>query len=167
MPENSARIEGFPESVEVPLPIPGQIVVPGTSWIATAEMLPDELLWQVRTALQNQDWAAVWQILSSTPYTVYVDADKLIDDQNCCTSPVLSVRTRRNGDRIRPLGMAYEKKVQDILVDKHIPRTERDQLPLFFTTTHCVWLAGVHLDDRVRLTRETRNIVRLSIFHEA
>ena len=166
MPEDFARTEGLIESVEVPLPIPGQVAVPSTSWIATAEVLPDELLWQVHTALQHQDWAAVWQILPSTPYTVYVDADKLSDNQEYCTSPVLYVRTRRNGDRIRPLGMAYEKKVQDILVDKHIPRTERDQIPLFFTTTHCVWLAGVHLDDRVRLTRETRNIVRLSIFHE-
>jgi tRNA(Ile)-lysidine synthase len=78
----------------------------------------------------------------------------------------LCVRTRRDGDRIRPLGMAYEKKVQDVLVDKHIPRAERDQIPLFFAPTHCVWLAGVHLDDRVRLTKETRNIVRLSIFQQ-
>ena len=166
MSEDSARTEGLAESVEVPLPIPGQVTVPSTSWTATAEMLPDEFLWQVRTALQRQDWAAVWQILPSTPYTVYVDADKLSNNQEYCTSPVLYVRTRRNGDRIRPLGMAYEKKVQDILVDKHIPRTERDQLPLFFAPTHCVWLAGVHLDDRVRLTRETCNVVRLSIFQE-
>ncbi len=166
MSEDFARTEGLAESVEVPLPIPGQVAVPGTSWIATAEVLPDELLQQVRTALQRQDWAAVWQILPSTPYTVYADADKLSDNQEDRTSPVLYVRTRRNGDRIRPLGMAYEKKVQDILVDKHIPRTERDQLPLFFAPTHCVWLAGVHLDDRVRMTRETRNVVRLSIFQE-
>jgi tRNA(Ile)-lysidine synthase len=165
--EKLTRTEGLPESVEVPLPIPGQVAVPGTSWIAMAEMLPEELLQQVRIALQRQDWTAVWRILPSTPSTVYVDADKLTDSQENRTSPVLYVRTRRNGDRIQPLGMTYEKKIQDLLVDKHIPRAERDQLPLFFTTTHCVWLAGVHLDDRVCLTRETRNVVRLSIFQEA
>ena len=51
-----------------------------------------------------------------------------------------------------------------MLVDKHIPRAERDQIPLFFTAKHSVWLAGIHLDDRVRLNQETQNIVRLSIF---
>jgi tRNA(Ile)-lysidine synthase len=53
--------------------------------------------------------------------------------------------------------------VQDVLVDRHIPRAERDQIPLFFARDHCVWLAGVQIDDRVRLTSATQNIVRLSI----
>src|SRR5207237_2795264 len=123
----------------------GRVAVAGTSWIAMAEMLPDEILQQVRTALQRQDWTAVWHMLPSTRYTVYVDADQLISNQEHCSSPILRVRTRRDGDRIRPLGMAYEKKVQDVLVNKHIPRTERDQIPLFFAVAHCIWLAGVHL----------------------
>jgi tRNA(Ile)-lysidine synthase len=152
--------------MEVQLPIPGQVAVAGTSWIATAEMLPDDLLQQVRKVLEHQDWAAVWHILPATRYTVYVDADKLTSDQESHVLPILRVRTRRNGDRMRPLGMACEKKVQDILVDKHVPRAERDQIPLFFAKTHCVWLAGIHLDDRVRLTKETRHIVRLSVFQE-
>jgi len=163
--EQSGRTKALTESVEVQLPIPGRVAVAGTLWIATAEVLSDELQRQVRIALQHQDWAAVWRVLPSTRYTVYADADKLICDQEHRSS-MLCVRTRRDGDRIRPLGMAYEKKVQDVLVDKHIPRAERDQIPLFFAPTHCVWLAGVHLDDRVRLTKETRNIVRLSIFQQ-
>ena len=162
--EQSARTKAHTEPVEVQLPIPGRVAVAGTSWIATAEMLPDELLQQVCIALQRQDWAAIWHMLPSTRYTVYADTDKLIGDQEHRSPPMLRVRTRRDGDRIRPLGMACEKKVQDILVDKHIPRAERDQIPLFFAATHCVWLAGVHLDDRVRLSKETRNVVRLSIF---
>ena len=164
--EESGRTKALTEPVEVQLPIPGRVAIAGTPWIATAEMLPDELLQQVRMALQCQDWAAVWQVLPSMRYTVYVDANQLSGDQGHCSLPVLHVRTRRDGDRMRPLGMAYEKKVQDVLVDKHIPRAERDQIPLFFAATHCVWLAGIHLDDRVRLTKETRNIVRLSIFQD-
>jgi tRNA(Ile)-lysidine synthase len=60
--------------------------------------------------------------------------------------------------------MAQEKKVQDILVDNHIARSERMHIPLFFSASHCIWLAGVCLDDRVRLTEATQRIVRLSIF---
>lgn len=137
---------------EITLPIPGHVTIPGTSWTATAEIVNDE---EVYTALCTENWQSVWQLLTAQQYSVYADGN-LIGDR-------LFIRTRRAGDRLRPLGMAYEKKVQDLLVDRHIPRAERDLIPLFFSTEHCVWLAGVQLDDRVRLTPGTRKIVRLSL----
>ena len=137
------------------LPIPGSVPVPGTPWLAVAETLPGELLQKVRSALSREDWPVVWQLLPSTNDVVYVDADTI--------GPSLEVRARRPGDRIQPLGMAHEKKVQDVLVDKHIARADRSRIPLFLSASHSVWLAGVCLDDRVRLTSGTRRILRLSI----
>ncbi len=144
---------------EVKLPLPGRVRVPGTSWIATADRIPEEVLQQVYPALREQDWKRVWRILPGTRYAVYVDAAKLAAGRDAA----LLVRTRHDGDRLQPLGMRHEKKVQDVLIDKHIPREERAQIPLFFSSAHCVWLAGVHLDERVRLTSETKDIVRLAI----
>jgi len=141
------------------LPIPGHVQVPGTPWMAIAETLPHELLQEAQRALTREDWSLVWQLLPSTSNTVYVDADVVGSE----VGSNLQVRTRHPGDRIRPLGMAQEKKVQDVLVDKHIPRTDRSHIPLFFSASHCVWLAGVCLDDRVRLTNRTQHILRLSI----
>src|SRR5579884_3520631 len=140
------------ENIEVTLPIPGRVVLPGTPWLAEAEIIerPD-----VYAALQEGDWSTIWRLLASDRYTIYVDG-------NCVGRRVL-VRTRRAGDRMRPLGMAHEKKIQDMLVDQHIPRAERDQLPLFFSAQHCIWLAGVQIDDRVRLTPATRQIVRFTL----
>ncbi len=143
------------ESKEVMLPIPGQAEVPGSSWKAIAEDLPDELAESVKQALHREDWPEVWRLLPSTRHTVYLDRDVV--------GSCIWVRTRRPGDRIQPLGMTHEKKVQDVLVDNHIPRTERASIPLFFSTSHCVWLAGICLDDRIRLTARTQHIVRLSV----
>lgn len=144
---------------EVALPVPGEVAIPGTPWRAVggplAGTLPDEVLQQVREALRREDWSAVWRLLPSTRHSVYIDGGRI--------GSFLQVRTRHPGDRIRPLGMAQEKKVQDVLVDRHIPRSERANIPLFFSTSHCVWLAGVCIDDRVRLTPKTEHIVRLSI----
>ena len=137
------------------LPIPGRSPVPGTSWLAVAETLPGELLQEVRSALSREDWSAVWQLLPPTSDAAYVDADVV--------GTSLEVRVRRPGDRIQPLGMAHEKKVQDVLVDKHIARANRGHIPLFLSASHSVWLAGVCLDDRARLTSKTRRILRLSI----
>jgi len=151
------------ESAEAVLPIPGQVKVPGTSWIAKAEIIPDELVQKVKVAQQEQDWAKVWLLLATTPYKVYIDGDSIGQGDTFTVYPSLRVRTRRAGDRIQPLGMAYEKKVQDVLIDNHISRAERSQVPLFFARSHCVWLAGVRLDDRSRLTSQTQRIVGLSI----
>ena len=143
------------DNEEVVLPIPARVVVPGTAWIACAEVVSGALLQAAREALQREDWPTVWRVLDVNRYVVYVDSASL--------GAALRVRTRRAGDRMRPLGMVHEKKIQDILVDRHIARAERERIPLFFSAAHCVWLAGIAIDDRVRLSSTTREIVRLSI----
>ncbi len=113
---------------------------------------------EVRDALRQEDWPEVWRLLPSTHQMVYVDAD--------VAGSSLEVRTRKPGDRMRPLGMQHEKKMQDIFVDKHVARSERGSIPIFFSAAHCIWLAGVCLDDRARLTCKTQQIVRLAIIKE-
>src|SRR6266566_3008469 len=140
------------------LPIPGRIKVQGTPWIATAELAPAKLMAEVRDALRLEDWLEVWRLLPSTHQVVYVDAD--------VAGAYLEVRTRKPGDRIRPLGMQHEKKIQDIFVDKHVARSDRGSTPIFFSASHCIWLAGVCLDDRARLTGKTQQVVRLAIIKE-
>ncbi len=151
------------EPVGALLSVPDSVIVPGTTWIASAEPIPPDVLTHVRSALRQQNWDEVWHMLPATPECVYVDADHLWTQNQETREQVLLVRTRQAGDRMQPLGMAHEKKIQDILVDKHIPRGERARIPLFLTATHCVWLAGITLDERVRLTSMTHNIVRLTI----
>lgn len=146
---------GEERTEEIILPIPGQVEVPGTPWTAGAELLSGELLEKARQTLRREDWPAVWRLLPSSRYVVYVDADVI--------GAQLYVRTRRPGDRIQPLGMVHEKKVQDILVDNHIARTERESIPLFFSASHCIWLAGVCIDERAKLTSKTERIARLSL----
>ncbi|HEU0000497.1 MAG TPA: tRNA lysidine(34) synthetase TilS [Ktedonobacteraceae bacterium] len=140
---------------EVELSVPGEVAVPGTAWIARAEILADGLQERVKEALRCEDWTEVWHLLPLSRYVVYIDA--------ASAASVLRVRTRRPGDRLQPLGMQHEKKVQDVLVDKRIARPLRDSIPLFFSASHCVWLAGVALDERVRLTSQTERIVRICI----
>ncbi|HEY6284637.1 MAG TPA: tRNA lysidine(34) synthetase TilS [Ktedonobacteraceae bacterium] len=140
------------------LPIPGRIKVQGTPWIATAEPAPAKLMAEVRDALRLEDWPEVWRLLPSTQQVVYVDAD--------VAGAYLEVRTREKGDRMRPLGMQHEKKMQDIFVDQHVARSDRGTTPIFFTASHCIWLAGVCLDDRARLTCKTLQVVRLAIIKE-
>jgi tRNA(Ile)-lysidine synthase len=59
--------------------------------------------------------------------------------------PRLWVRGWRPGDRMQPAGMTGTKKLQDIFVDAHVPRSRRASVPVFETPAGIVWVAGLRL----------------------
>ncbi len=73
----------------------------------------------------------------------------------------LEVRTRRPGDRFVPLGMAAPVKLKDFLISQHVPRCERDAVPLATCPAGIVWVVGLRLDDRAKVTPATRRFARL------
>ena len=77
------------------------------------------------------------------------------------TGRALFVRRREPGDRFRPLGMSDEKKLQDFMVDAHVAASARDSIPIVCSPGHIVWVVGWRIDDRVKMTAGTREVVRL------
>jgi tRNA(Ile)-lysidine synthase len=73
----------------------------------------------------------------------------------------LAVRSRRPGDRLRPLGLGGSKKLQDILVDAKVPQAKRDQVPVIEDRLGIVWVAGHCIDQRVAVSSKTRRVMRL------
>jgi tRNA(Ile)-lysidine synthase len=73
----------------------------------------------------------------------------------------LSVRKRRPGDRFQPLGMNMPKKLHDFMVDAKIPRSWRSRIPIFCSPQQIIWVAGWRIDDRVKLTEASKEILRL------
>ena len=74
--------------------------------------------------------------------SVTVDAEAI--------GPRLTVRKRRPGDRFQPSGMKGMKKLQDFLVDAHVPRSERDGIPLFEASQGIVWVGGLRIAEWAR-----------------
>jgi tRNA(Ile)-lysidine synthase len=62
----------------------------------------------------------------------------------------VTVRRREDGDRFQPLGMQSTKKLQDFLVDTHVPRPERDCIPLFEVERGIVWVGGLRIAEWAR-----------------
>jgi tRNA(Ile)-lysidine synthase len=73
----------------------------------------------------------------------------------------LVVRRRRPGDRFQPLGMSQTKKLQDFMVDSRIPRSWRDRVPLTCSPEQILWVVGWRIDDRVKVTENTKEVLRL------
>jgi tRNA(Ile)-lysidine synthase len=62
--------------------------------------------------------------------------------------PAVTVRSWRDGDRMRPLGLGGSKSVQDLFTDRKVPRALRRTLPVVESGGEIVWVAGVAVDER-------------------
>ena len=128
-----------------PISVPGESSI-GGDWRVCGELAPPSMP------------------LDLGPYTAVLDADAL-------GGPV-EVRRRRPGDRFQPLGAASAlgekkrdpqgKKLQDFMVDAHIPRSWRDRVPLLVAPQGVAWVVGWRIAHWARVTPETRRRVMVT-----
>jgi tRNA(Ile)-lysidine synthase len=74
----------------------------------------------------------------------------------------LTVRSWRDGDRMRPLGLGGTKSLQDLFTDRKVPRALRRSLPVVEAQGEIVWVAGVALDERFAAGEDDPRAVNLS-----
>jgi tRNA(Ile)-lysidine synthase len=137
-PENASPRTFFLES----LSIPGEAVL-GDGMTLSSELR------------QAGTDPVVFAASVSSGRTAVVDADLVSG---------LSVRFRRPGDRVRPLGLGGHKKLQDVFVDRRVPQNERDRVPLVVDRDdRIVWVAGHVISEDFRVTGRTRAVVILTL----
>lgn len=73
----------------------------------------------------------------------------------------LTVRTRQPGDRFQPLGMSQPKKLSQFMIDSKIPHAWRQRIPIVRSPEHILWVVGWRIDERVKVTEETKKVLRL------
>jgi tRNA(Ile)-lysidine synthase len=83
-------------------------------------------------------------------------------DADCIEGP-LAVRALRPGDRFWPIGLGKEKKAARFLIDAKTESREKKKLFVLTDSKKIVWLCPVRLDDRVKITAETKNILEILI----
>jgi tRNA(Ile)-lysidine synthase len=122
-----------PIEKEVPIAVPGETALPG---------------WLVRAHITKSP------CYDENAFSACFDLDK--------TGTALSVRPRKRGDRFQPLGMAKTKKLQDFMVDARIPQSWRKTIPVLTSPAHILWVVGWRIDDRVKVTESTQNVLHLA-----
>jgi len=125
------------------LPIPGEVKLP------TGEILKAEL---IRNEGEPFNFKDLWH--------AYFDYDKI-------KAKELIVRNWKEGDRIEPFGLeGKSKKVQDVFVDKKIPKWKRKIIPLVTYKDKILWIPGVIRSDIAKVTNDTQTILHLSLKKE-
>ena len=74
------------------------------------------------------------------------------------------LRTRRSGDRIRPLGAPGSRLLSDFLIDRRIDRPLRDFTPLIAREGRVLWIGGMGIAEEARITESTRARARITLF---
>jgi tRNA(Ile)-lysidine synthase len=65
------------------------------------------------------------------------------------------------GDRIRPIGMRGTRKVQDVFVDRRIPRARRDRFPIVTIGDTVAWIPGLARGECALVTKATEIVLRV------
>jgi tRNA(Ile)-lysidine synthase len=74
----------------------------------------------------------------------------------------LTVRLWQKGDAFVPLGMKGKKKLSDFFIDHKIPVPHKRQQWVILSGEDIVWLVGQRLDERYKVTPQTKNIVQIT-----
>jgi len=75
----------------------------------------------------------------------------------------LRVRGPLPGDRFRPLGVPYQRKLKDFFIDNKLPRRERRMVPIVMEGDNIVWVAGHRLDDRYKVRESDERALMLRL----
>lgn len=126
---------------ELAINVPGITRLPGSEWQLRANTIEAAELPQ--HVQDNED-----------PWQAYLDLERT------CKSLIL--RGRRTGDHFQPQGMGGKGKgLNDFMIDAKVPQHIRDRLPLVVSPEHIIWVAGYRIDERVKITSETRQVLHL------
>jgi tRNA(Ile)-lysidine synthase len=127
-----------PEAFErTPLTIPGETIVGG--WGVTTHVGPTG-------AFDGNPWQA----------TLDLDVRDIQDG-------TVYVRSRISGDRFQPLGMDQDVRLQDVLVNAKVPRSQRDAVPLIVVGERIAWVAGVQIAEWAKVTSTTTQPVAIEV----
>jgi tRNA(Ile)-lysidine synthase len=140
------RPPGICEEYEVPIDVDGRVRVPSGSEVLLRRVAPDGTFASADRTRQ------MFCAPAGSRRTGLQDG-----------VPAFVIRNRRPGDRFHALGAPGSKKLKDFLIDRRIAPELRDRLPLLVWNGEIVWVAGVEVSDRFRVTGNETEVYEVSI----
>lgn len=83
-------------------------------------------------------------------------------DRDRITFP-MKLRKYCEGDKFQPLGMKGQKKLSDFFIDQKLSLPEKREVWLLLSGDEIVWIIGLRIDDRYKITGKTKNILKASL----
>ena len=143
------------EGEAIPVEVPGETILPG--WRVLASIFPVI----PRQNLEHSESGPPFGIASAAKQSQQGSKGFASDFDLQKTGTELLVRRRQPGDKFQPLGMSMPKKLQAFMVDAKIPLSWRERIPIVCSTGQIIWMVGYRIDDRVKVTGATKEMLHL------
>lgn len=123
---------------------------------------PAEISFQIGETVEVDQYHLSIQPIFSDHKRFTSDPDiEYIDSSSVGTSWTL--RPWKKGDWFIPLGVRGKQKVSDFLINNKVPRYKKDDVLILETNDTIVWVCGMRLDDRFKITNKTRSVLELRL----
>lgn len=81
----------------------------------------------------------------------------------------LHIRFRKAGDSFSPLGIRGSKKLKDFFIDRKVPASERDRIPLLLGNREIIWVMDPNehgwgrIGEKVKVTEKTTRVLQVGV----
>jgi tRNA(Ile)-lysidine synthase len=86
---------------------------------------------------------------------------EFVDGEKC--GQRLVVRFWKKGDHFNPLGMKNRRKLSDFFIDLKLSTALKREIPIVCNQDQIIWVAGLRLDDRFKVTENTKVFYKLEL----
>lgn len=104
-----------------------------------------------------------WQLQAGQKSLKEIPRARSPQNQECFDAakvgPKVVLRHWRAGDRFQPIGMRLAAKLQDLFVNKKIPRKRRHELVVAESGGEIFWVEGLRISEKFKLTSRTAQIL--------
>ncbi len=118
--------------------IPGSCRVKGRKWVFSLES------------------AEKYQIIPEKTYTKWFDYDKIENYPE--------IRRRLPGDYLEINQACGRKKLKKYFIDEKVPAEERGEILLLADGNHIIWIPGMRISERYKVTEHTKDILKVQIY---
>ncbi|MEH1008274.1 tRNA lysidine(34) synthetase TilS [Winogradskyella sp. ECml5-4] len=127
----------------------------GNSAQSKEALFINELANEIETPIGELSFENVEGLFDVSKSTIFVDKDVL--------KFPLEFRLWKEGDIFQPIGMTGKKKISKYLKDEKVSLVEKENTWILASDNKVVWLVGKRADDRFKVTKNTKNIIKVTI----